>query len=186
MPYDNSRTYFIAQNLDYTQGFSLDMSLSTDIAKWWNIYVNFSGYTNVFRGDVTNGLVINNSTIAANANAQSTFKLKNNWTIELSGWYNSPYRRIDYNRAMGTMDAGVQKKFWKDNATLKVSFTDVLHTGRGGHHSEYAGIATNLRFKWESQQLRVNFMYSFGSNEIKAARNRRSGSEDELNRIKGG
>lgn len=184
--YDESRTYFIAQNLDHTQGFSLDMSLSTDITKWWNIYVNVSGYSNVWKGNLQNGLVVNNSTIAANANAQSTFKLKDNWTIELSGWYNSPYRRIDYNRAMGTMDAGVQKKFWKDNATLKVSFTDVLHTGRGGYHSEYAGIATNLRFKWESQQLRVNFTYRFGSNEIKAARNRRGGSEDELNRIKGG
>ncbi|MFD2520567.1 TonB-dependent receptor domain-containing protein [Emticicia soli] len=186
MPYDESRTYFIAQNLDYTQGFSLDVSLATDITKWWNIYVNVSGYTNVFRGDLENGLKINNSTIAANANAQTTFKLKNNWTIELSGWYNSPYRRIDYNTAMGTMDAGVQKKFWKDNATLKVSFTDVLHTGRGGHYSEYAGIATNLRFQWESQQLRVNFTYRFGSNEIKGARNRSSGSEDEQSRIKGG
>ncbi len=186
MPYDASRTYFIERNLDYTQGFSLDMSLATDITKWWNVYVNVSGYTNVWRGDLENGLSFNNRTLAANANAQSTFKLKKNWTIELSGWYNSPYRRIDYNRAMGTVDAGVQKKFMKDNATLKVSFTDVFHTGRGGYYSEYAGVYTNLRFKWESQQLRVNFTYRFGSNEIKAARNRRSGSEDELNRIKGG
>lgn len=186
MPYDASRTYFIAQNLDHTQGFSLDISLSTDITKWWNIYVNVSGYHNVWRGDVTNGVKINNRTTAANMNAQSTFKIKNNWTIELSGWYNSPYRRIDYNSAMGLMDLGVQKRFMKDNATLKFTFSDVLNTGRGGYHSEYAGVATDLRFKWEARMLRVNFNYRFGSSEIKGARNRRSGSEDELNRIKGG
>ena len=113
------------------------------------------------------------------------FKLKNNWSLELSGWYNSPYRRIDYNSAIGVMDAGVQKKFWKENATLKVSFSDLLGTAHGGYRSDYAGIATDLRFKWEGQQLKFNFNYRFGSNEIKAARNRKSGSEDELNRIKG-
>jgi hypothetical protein len=62
----------------------------------------------------------------------------------------------------------------------------VFHTARGGYHSEYAGIKTNLRFRFEGQMLKLNFNYRFGSKEIKAARNRRSGTEDELNRIKGG
>lgn len=86
---------------------------------------------------------------------------------------------------MGMVDAGVQKKFWKENASLKVSFSDIFHTARGGYTSAYAGIETRLRFRFEGQMLRVNFNYRFGSKEIKAARARRSGSEDELNRIKG-
>ncbi len=186
IPYDNSRTYFIARNMDYSQGVNLNMSLSTDLTKWWNIYVSLNGYYNQWRGEFENGLTIDNHTTALNGNAQSTFKLKKNWSFEISGWYNSPYRRIDYNSGMGMMDAGIQKKFWKDNATLKLTFSDVLHTARGGYHSEYAGIATDLRFKFEGRMLRVNFNYRFGSNEIKAARDRRSGSEDEQNRVKGG
>ncbi|MFD1817225.1 TonB-dependent receptor domain-containing protein [Pseudarcicella hirudinis] len=185
IPYDSSRTYFIARNLDYSEGFSLDMSISTPITKWWEIYFNVSAYHNLWRADLENGLVINNTTAAFNFNGQSTFKIKNNWTIELSGWYNSPYRRIDYNAAMGMMDIGVQKKFLNDNASLKVSYSDILNTARGGFHSQYAGIETNLRFKFEGQQLKINFNYRFGSKEIKANRNRKSGSEDELNRIKG-
>ncbi|MFC0181156.1 outer membrane beta-barrel family protein [Pseudarcicella hirudinis] len=153
IPYDSSRTYFIARNLDYSEGFSLDMSISTPITKWWEIYFNVSAYHNLWRADLENGLVINNTTAAFNFNGQSTFKIKNNWTIELSGWYNSPYRRIDYNAAMGMMDIGVQKKFLNDNASLKVSYSDILNTARGGFHSQYAGIETNLRFKFEGQQL---------------------------------
>jgi outer membrane receptor protein involved in Fe transport len=186
IPYDSSRTYFITQNLDHSQGFNLDVSITTAITKWWEVYFNISGYHNIWKAALDNGLIINNSTTAFNMNGQSTFKLKNDWTLELTGWYNSPYRRIDYNWAMGMMDAGVQKKFWKSNATLKVSFSDIFHTARGGYESEYAGIKTNLRFRFEGQMLKVNFNYRFGSKEINAARNRRAGSEDELNRIKGG
>lgn len=186
IPYDNSRTYFISRNLDYSEGVSLDVSLSTPITKWWEIYFSATGYHNLWKANLENGLVVNNQTAAFNFNGQSTFKIKNNWTLELSGWYNSPYRRIDYNAAMGMMDIGVQKKFWKENASIKVSFSDLLNTARGGYHSEYAGVATDLRFKWEGRLLKANVNYRFGSKEIKAARSRRTGSEDELNRIKGG
>lgn len=186
IPYDSSRTYFITQNLDYSQGFSLDVSITTPITKWWEIYFNVSGYHNIWKAALDNGLIINNRTTAVNFNGQNTFKLKNNWTIEMSGWYNSPYRRIDYNWAMGMMDVGVQKKFWKDNATAKLSFSDVFGTARGGYTSNYAGIDTHLRFRFEGRMLKLNLNYRFGSKEIKAARSRRSGSEDELNRIKGG
>lgn len=185
LPYDESRTYFIAQNLDFSRSVSLEISLSTPVTKWWEIYVNMTGYSNLWRADLANGLVINNSTTAANMYAQNTFKVGKGWSFELSGWYNSPYRRIDYNLGMGVMDFGIQKKLWNDKANIKASFTDVLHTGKGGYQSEYAGVATRLRFKWESQQLRLNFSYRFGSNEIKGARNRKAGSEEEMNRIKG-
>lgn len=185
IPYDSSRTYFITENLDYSQGFSLDVSMTTPITKWWDLNFNVSGYHNLWKAALDNGIIVNNRTTAFNLNGQNTFKLKNSWTIELSGWYNSPYRRIDYNWQMGMVDVGVQKKFWKDNASLKATFSDVFHTARGGYTSAYAGIETRLRFRFEGQMLRVNFNYRFGSKEIKAARSRRSGSEDELNRIKG-
>ncbi|GGM88410.1 TonB-dependent receptor [Dyadobacter beijingensis] len=185
IPYDSSRTYFITQNLDYSQGYSLDISITKPITKWWELNFNISAYHNLWKAALDNGIIVNNRTTAFNLNGQNTFKLKNSWTLELSGWYNSPYRRIDYNWQMGMVDIGVQKKFWKENASLKMTFSDVFHTARGGYTSAYAGIETRLRFRFEGQMLRVSFNYRFGSKEIKAARSRRAGSEDELNRIKG-
>lgn len=184
IPYDESRTYFFTDNLDHSTGYNLDISYSASVTKWWTTTVNVSGYHSIWQAKLDNGLIINNPTTAFNFNSQNTFKVGKTWTFELSGWYNSPYRRIDYNYAMGMMDAGVQKKFWKDNATLKLSMSDLLRTAHGGYHSEYAGIATDLRFKFEGRMVKLNFTYRFGSNDIKAARSRRSGNEDEQNRIR--
>ncbi len=184
VPYDSSRTFFIPENLDFAQGVSLDMSVTASVTKWWEVYFSFSGYHNLWKAELDNGITVNNRTTAMLFNGQNTIKLKNNWSVQLSGWYNSPYRRIDYNRAMGMMDVGVQKKFWKDNATVKMSYSDILNTAKGGHHSEYAGIATDLRFRFEARMVKVSLNYRFGSNEIKAARNRKTSTEDELNRIR--
>jgi hypothetical protein len=38
--------------------------------------------------------------------------------------------------------------------------------------------------KWESQQLRINFSYNFGNKQVKGARQRKTGMEDEQGRIK--
>lgn len=183
IPYDSSRTYFIPENLDRAHGFSLDLSISTPITKWWDIYFNISGYHNLWKAALDNGIIVNNRTTAFTLNGQNTIKFKNNWSLQLSGWYNSPYRRIDYNRGMGMMDVGIQKKFWKENATVKVSYSDLLHTARGGHHSEYAGIATDIRFKFEARMLKISLNYRFGSKEIKGERDRKTSTQDELNRI---
>lgn len=76
IPYDSSRTYFITQNLDYSQGFSLDISITTPITKWWEVYFNFSGYHNLWKAALDNGIIVNNRTTAFNFNGQNTFKLK--------------------------------------------------------------------------------------------------------------
>jgi hypothetical protein len=37
---------------------------------------------------------------------------------------------------------------------------------------------------WESNQLRFNFTYRFGNEQVKGTRNRKTGAEDEMNRVK--
>jgi hypothetical protein len=39
---------------------------------------------------------------------------------------------------------------------------------------------------WESRQAKLNFVYRFGSSQIKAARNRNTGAEEETKRTQGG
>ena len=39
--------------------------------------------------------------------------------------------------------------------------------------------------RWERRQLKLKFSYRFGSTKIKAARQRKTGMEDEKNRVKG-
>jgi hypothetical protein len=43
----------------------------------------------------------------------------------------------------------------------------------------------DIRFRswYESRTVRVNFTYNFGNNKIKTSGNRRTGTEDEKNRV---
>jgi hypothetical protein len=69
---------------------------------------------------------------------------------------------------------------------IKVSVSDIFNTMRWRGTSNFVGQYLVGQFRWESQQLKLNFSYRFGKNTVKAARQRKTGVEDESNRVKGG
>jgi hypothetical protein len=84
------------------------------------------------------------------------------------------------------VDAGLQKQVLKGRATIKTSLSDVFHTFRFRGVSDFAGQHTDLKANWESQQFKLNFVYRFGSNLVKAARQRATGADDETKRVQSG
>jgi hypothetical protein len=64
--------------------------------------------------------------------------------------------------------------------------SDVFNNQRFRGTFDNAGFYTSVMSKWESQQVRVNFTYRFGNTNVKAARSRKTGLEDEQNRVKQG
>ena len=83
------------------------------------------------------------------------------------------------------MDVGVKKKFWKDDATVKISLSDVFNTVGFSALFDHNGVYQNIYGVWEARRLTINFNYRFGSSEIKGARDHKSSSEEEASRIKG-
>ena len=81
------------------------------------------------------------------------------------------------------MDAGLQKKFWKDDASLKLSVTDLLMTMPWKGTSRFGGLYMIAGGRWESRQLKVNFTCRFGNRQVKNARNRNSGLEELNQRV---
>ena len=80
----------------------------------------------------------------------------------------------------------LQKKLLHDQATLKLSYTDVLNTASWDSHNVYAGIVIRAHGNFESQQFRASFTWRFGNKQMKSLNQRTSGSESELKRIGGG
>jgi len=106
--------------------------------------------------------------------------------LEISGWYNSPSLwggtfRMD---GMGAMDIGIQKKLFNNRANLKVSVSDVFKTNKWHGVSRFGALYMNINGGWDSRRLKVNLTYQLGNNQVKS-RNRRTGLEDEQNRIGG-
>jgi hypothetical protein len=121
---------------------------------------------------------------------QNTYKFgkKKNWTAELTGLYLSPYiwQAAYKSKALGFVDAGLQKTVLKGKGTVKASFSDLFNTMKFLGEGSYAGVYNRVASLWESQQLKLNFTYRFGSNQVKAARQRKLGIEEEASRTAGG
>jgi len=103
----------------------------------------------------------------------------------MSTYYSSPsiWQGTFKTKAFYFADAGFQKAILKGNGTLKVSVSDVFHTMKWSGLSNFAGQYLRASGEWDSRLLKINFTYRFGSTQVKAARQRKTGLEEENQRV---
>lgn len=151
--------------------------------KWYSGYYNLTTTYNYFKSKKLGG---NAKNFNATLFGQNSFKLNKKLTAELSVLYISPFvwGGTFKGKAMNSIDVGFSKSILKGNGTLKASVSDIFN---GMHFKGYnvIGAKTDVDVKWESRVFKLNFTYRFGSNQIKAARQRKTGIEDEKKRTGG-
>jgi hypothetical protein len=76
----------------------------------------------------------------------------------------------------------VQKTLFKGKGNLKVSVSDIFRSLSFKGTSEFANQLTIASGNQESRQLRTSLTWRFGSSQVKAARQRKSGIEEESSR----
>lgn len=184
---NESASFITYENLANQENISLNISTPLPITKWWNAYANISTYYTHNTADFGDGKVIDLDVWAYNLYAQNTFNLPKGIVFELSGWYSSPsiWGGNFKTKRMGAMDMGLQKKFMEDKATLKIALSDVFKTNEWSFESFYGALYIRGGGGWDSRRLRVNLTYRFGNDQVKGARRRSTGLEDEKKRVKG-
>lgn len=182
------RSYLTSKNLATEDILSFDLSSSLQPISWYSIYFHFGLYNQAYKADFGNNKTINTSLTNFNVYVQNTVKLPFSYTLEISGWYNSAgvWGGSYVSKSMGSLDLGLQKKLFHDQATLKLSYTDILNTAPWDSHNVYAGIVIRAHGNWESQQFRASLTWRFGNKQMKGLRQRNTGSESEQKRIGGG
>ena len=70
-----------------------------------------------------------------------------------------------------------------DNLTARIGINDLLFTSPWRGDTQFGDLTINGSGGSDSRQLRFSLNYTFGSNEIKQARKRKTGIEDEQDRI---
>jgi iron complex outermembrane recepter protein len=185
----NEQASFITwENLGLQNNLSLNLSAPITISKWWNAYANLSGYRTYNKGDFGDGVEVDLAVWAYNFYAQNTFTLPMGFVAEISGWYNSPsvWGGTFETDAMWSMDAGLQKKLMQDKMTVKLSLSDLFKTNEWNAESFFGPLYMRGGGGWDSRRFRVNLTYNFGNQQVKGARRRATGLEDEKGRIKSG
>ncbi len=187
----NTRATFITQeNLADQKNYTLSLNAPVPIAKWWEGFVSFTGFRSHFKADFSTpdepNFIVDQSFNAFNVYSEQTIKLPRGFSVQLSGWYNSrAFWGTLRSAPQGAMDFGIQKKVMDGKGELRLRFGDILHTaGWAGTNLFTPGLDMTANGRWESRTVTANFSYRFGSAEIKAARQRKTGLEDEKNRIK--
>ena len=178
-------TFIQQQNLATQRILSFSMGAPLAIKKWWNGYANVWYNYQLFKGAIgTHALNINIPSYGAYL--QQSFTLGKDYTAEVSGFFNGPsvWGATWKTKPQGGVDVGLQKLIMQKKATIKVSATDIFHTNPWTATSDFGGTYIKGSGSWESQTVRVNFSYRFGSNQIKNSRDRKTGLESEAKRIK--
>lgn len=182
----NNYTYALAKNLATQRITTASISTPVTVNKWWSGFVNLWVNYQVFKGKVNDNNVLLKSW-GYGAFAQHSFMLGNDYTAEISGWYNgrSPLGPTLIAKPLGALDIGFQKLLLQKKASLKITATDIFRTSVPFRaKTDFGGLLLNFWVTRESQTARISFIYRFGNNKIKAERQRQSGLETESKRIK--
>jgi hypothetical protein len=181
-----NKSFLITKNVGTRNLYNLNSSLPFQITNKWGGFVSVGALHATNKGTFGGGRNFVLKRFSWNFYAQQSYILTKNLSLEISGFYNSPsiWGATFRNREMWGMDAGLKCKILKDKGSLNISVSDVFRSMRWRGISNFSGLYMDASGTWESHQLRFNFTYRFGNDKVKGTRNRKTGAEDEMNRVK--
>ena len=178
-----SRNFLTTRNVADQEVINMGISYPKNIKEWWEVYLSINAYLSNYKANSPEFLPVRQETLSLYA--QNTFTLPKQIRMELSGWYSSPtvwggtYRTA----ALGSLNLAFQKRFFEDKLTTRLAFNDLLFTNPWRGTTQFGDLFINGSGGSDSRQVALSITYDFGSNEIKKVRERKTGLEDEKDRI---
>ncbi len=187
---EKTKSFLFKQNLATQDIISLNISYPFQY-KAYSFFANVNTNYSKYKADFGGGdRVVNLDAFTFQYYMQNNLKFgkKKDWTAEVSGFYLSPsiFQGVFRSKAMYSVDGGVQKTIFKGKGNVKASVTDIFRTMRWAGSSNFSGQFNEASGRWESRQFRINFSYRFGNSQVKAARQRKTGLDDDKKRAEGG
>src|SRR5690606_29123791 len=183
-----SKGYMTKENLATQDVVNLSVSYPFQY-KSYSAFASFNGNYSKYKAnlslDPNDDRKVDLSVFSFNIYMQHALKIgKKGWTAEVSGWYNSPsvWGGMFESDALWSVDAGIQKPIFAGKGNFKVSVSDIFYTIKWKGESNFDGQKIIASGRGESRQLRLSLTWRFGNNQVKAARQRKSGLEEESKR----
>lgn len=183
---DTTTLSYKYMNVAKRDNFNLGISAPFPITKWWNSFITVSAFYNRFQ-TVVKGETIDRASGGFYGQTQQSFTMGKGWSSEVSYYYTSPQitdEGLFRMKHMHSMSVGLQKQVLKKQGTVRVNVNDVFNTNRFSGTYEAGGQKIRIANNWDSRQVRVSFSYRFGNMNVKEARKRTTGLQDEQNRVK--
>jgi hypothetical protein len=171
------------RNLATNRLYSFNGNYPFKIFKWWSSIESFSFYYSIYEGNLSN-TPLRTGIPTAYLSTNNTFTFPKNWSAELNSWFSSDQRYgYMYLRPMYAINLGVQKQFWNNNATLKISLTDIFRAQNPTGITQFSNYLETFVVTRDTRTINCSFSYRFGNS--KWQRQRREGGADEERRRAG-
>jgi hypothetical protein len=173
--------YLTYQNLSKSVDFNVSETAQLDIAKWWHLNATAIGMYKRVISHAEGATTF--ARWSYSGNMSNTFTLPKEWSLELSGQYQS--KQLSGNITLlqqYQVNFGIQKRLMNDKATVKLSVEDFFNINKGGYVAKYGNVNIQLINRWNSRKLNVTFSYRFGKDDFKTRANRTVSSSEEERR----
>nr|WP_315028991.1 TonB-dependent receptor [uncultured Chryseobacterium sp.] len=166
------------ENLNSVSYFGLYLIAPVKVTSWWDMNNSANFYYGSYTGNVSGTQINNKGNFTFNINSINSFKLGNGFTAELTGNYKAREVYAYLNMSPNWyLNIGAQKKF-KNNSTLKLSFTDVFFTSNIKGQTIYNDYLENFAVKRDTRVITLSYTYNFGSS--KNGQPRKTGGAEDL------
>ncbi len=179
----DDKNFMSPRNVANQKIINLGVSYPTKFNDWWSIYFTVNAFKSIY--EATNEDFLSTEQNTLSLFAQNTLKITKTFNAEVSGWYSSPsiWSGTFETKSIGSLNIAFQKKFLSDKLTAKLGFNDILYTSSWRGTTQFGDLKINGGGGSDSRQVQFNLAYNFGGNEVKKARNRDTGIEEEKNRL---
>lgn len=172
-------------NLNRLNFYSVNLTYSKKLTKWWTTNTSVLTYYGVYAGKIKNNY-INQGTPSIYLNTSNSIFIMDGLSAELSFRYNyKALNGITTELTTYNLSAGIQKTVLKKKGTITVNMSDILWTAYPSGITEFDNVREDWTAKRDTRVVNVSFSYKFGKG--KSARMRRNtGADDEKGRINAG
>ncbi len=179
------RAGFISwDNLATETVWSASASLPVEIKKWWNAYFNLSTSHINNQANYGGDAIVDVQVLTYSIYQQHSFKLPKGFKGELSSYYSGPgvWGGVFKYDANWNLDAGLQKMFWKNKLSAKLTFANIFNQIGWKGSSEFNGLTSYGNGRWDSRFVSLSLKYSVGNKKAKSNK-RKTGIESEEKRV---
>ena len=184
IPGTNKQLLF-AENMKSTRTLSGSLSVPLTPVKWWNMYYNvYANYQKVER--FFEGANYKYKSGAAGFFTSQTFTVSKSITAEVTSFYSfGGLFGIVKMHSIGSVSAGLQKKFEKTGGTLRLGYDNIFNTEKFIGEVDIPELNQYFRAEllFGQPTLKISYSQNFGKQTVQGKRERGTGADEERSRI---
>jgi iron complex outermembrane recepter protein len=164
--YADGRSFSRPQNLSKGITYGLEITGKFQLNPNWDATMNF----NYFRNEIHSALdpSLNNIGTSFFTKLNSSLKLPNNFSLQLSGTYEAP-KVVAQGRVkeIHWLDLGLRKNLLNNQANLVINISDIFNARKTTNLYDFPNASQIIYRDKETRILNLTFTYRFGKTEFK-------------------